>query len=122
MEESMSPFYTFDGDTVQNVTLMQYIEWITTHNTQLLYTETDDARLSVSTVFLGINHAYNNQEKPLLFETMVFGGVMDKTVKRYATRAEAHKGHMDIVKILVSEKDALTTVYPVLRSEMDDEC
>lgn len=47
----------------------------------------------VSTVFLGINHDFSNEGPPLLYETMVFGGALDGTCRRYATRAEAEAGH-----------------------------
>lgn len=39
----------------------------------------DDVR--VSTVFLGLDHCWNGG-KPILWETMIFGGVMIKHIKR----------------------------------------
>lgn len=45
----------------------------------------------VSTVFLGLNHGFG--EKPLWFETLVFGGTWDGEMDRYETLAEAQAGH-----------------------------
>jgi hypothetical protein len=50
--------------------------------------------VSVSTVFLGIDHSFNRDGPPLLFETMVFGGHLDQQMDRYATLEEAEAGHV----------------------------
>ena len=49
--------------------------------------------LKVSTVFLGIDHNWSEKGPPLLFETMIFGGVYNQTCQRYSTYIEALKGH-----------------------------
>lgn len=46
----------------------------------------------VSTVFLGLDHGWGTV-KPVLFETMVFGGDADGETHRYCTWAEAERGH-----------------------------
>ena len=53
-------------------------------------TEHGDVR--VSTVFLGIDHSFG-LGPPLLWETMIFGGAHDDYCERYASYAEAVKGH-----------------------------
>lgn len=65
-----------------------------------------DARIDgdcrVSTVFLrGINHQFNPQGPPLLFETMVFGGSLDREQGRYSTWAEAEAGHKHWVELVM---------------------
>lgn len=40
----------------------------------------------VSTVFLVIDHAFFSAEAPVLYETMIFGGVHDQWQDRYHTR------------------------------------
>lgn len=53
----------------------------------------------VSTVFLGLDHGIGGQgTKPLLFETMVFGGKYDEECERYTTWDEAVEGHKNMVK------------------------
>jgi hypothetical protein len=54
---------------------------------------------SVSTVFLGLNHAFGGGP-PLLFETMVFGGQYDQWLGRWTTRAGAEAAHARIVNAL----------------------
>ena len=58
----------------------------------------------VSTVFLGINHGFDPDEDPLLFETMVFdkerhGGDME----RYSTWDDALAGHEAMVERVKKE-------------------
>ena len=52
----------------------------------------------VSTVFLGLDHNHSGTGKPLLFETMVFGGEHDEDMDRYSTWDEAVAGHKKMVK------------------------
>ena len=52
---------------------------------------------TVSTVFLGIDHNFG-EGKPLLFETMVFGGKLDEETERYSTWEEAVEGHNHMVE------------------------
>ena len=47
----------------------------------------------VSTVFLGINHNFG-RGPPLLFETMIFGGVHDGWQERCSTWVEAEAQHV----------------------------
>jgi len=54
--------------------------------------------VSVSTVFLGIDHGWGVSGPPLIFETMVFGGPLDQEQERYYTWTEAVAGHKAMVK------------------------
>lgn len=51
----------------------------------------------VSTVFLCIDHNFLDTGKPILFETLVFGGKMDGHMERYETWFQAEQGHQKIV-------------------------
>lgn len=51
---------------------------------------------TVSTVFLTWDHSFNNSDKPVLFETMVFGGEYNDYQERYETYEEAIEGHKQI--------------------------
>lgn len=69
------------------------------HITRKIAVDTlDNAR--VSTVFLGIDHQYIDGLPPILFETMVFGGILDNWQWRYMTYREAEIGHSRVVKAL----------------------
>lgn len=52
----------------------------------------------VSTVFLGIDHNLSGVGEPVVFESLVFGGINDKELMRYSTWEEAVQGHEWIVK------------------------
>lgn len=55
--------------------------------------------IRVSTVFLGLDHNYWDTGEPILFETMVFGGVLDEYMWRYCTWEEAEEGHALALKL-----------------------
>lgn len=59
------------------------------------------AGIRVSTIFLGIDHGFsffNEEAKPVLFETMVFAGDWsEEEMRRYCTYEEAEAGHKEIV-------------------------
>lgn len=57
---------------------------------------------TVSTVFLGLNHAFGGG-RPLWFETMVFGGEHDQDMDRYATLEEAMAGHERMVALVTNQ-------------------
>lgn len=62
-----------------------------------------DNDVMVSTVFLGLDHSYSfsdSNPKPILFETMIFGGDEDGYQERYATWDEAVEGHKAACKLI----------------------
>ena len=55
--------------------------------------------VTISTVFLGINHGFPPNKSLILFETMVFGiNGEELYMERYATWDEAKKRHGEIVE------------------------
>jgi hypothetical protein len=58
--------------------------------------------IHVSTVFLGLDHAWNSGI-PVLWETMIFGGEHDQYQERYTSYEDALKGHQ-IALNLVNQK------------------
>lgn len=54
----------------------------------------------VSTVFLGVDHSWDDADMPLLFETMVFpgGSYLESYCERYETSEEARRGHKIAVR------------------------
>ena len=58
----------------------------------------DDVR--VSTVFLGLNHSWNGG-KPILWETMIFGGINDQAYQeRYSSYEDALEGHQNAINFI----------------------
>lgn len=56
----------------------------------------------ISTVWLGINHAWTADSDPIIFETMIFGGEYDNWQWRYPTEEDALFHHHEIVKNLMA--------------------
>lgn len=105
-----SECYILDGDDVRAVDLGSWVEWFAGDPIQRLISLTiidpvtaeqkrtgGQADIKVSTVFLGIDHRFGMAGPPILFETMVFGGLLDQEQMRYATMVEARAGHVAMV-------------------------
>lgn len=60
----------------------------------------------VSTVWLGLDHAWLPHNRPLIFETMVFGGDMDGEMGRCGSESEARVMHEEFVKLVKERLDA----------------
>lgn len=61
---------------------------------------------------MGVNHRFLDDGEPILFETMVFGGTMDLTQRRYSTWEQAEVGHQEVIDQLLKEMPNLTLVIP----------
>jgi len=85
-----------DGVQVPEPNLMKWAQWMeeVRRTSEWIVAKTKiDKNISVSTVFLGLDHNYDLEGPPLVFETMIFGGPKDECCWRYATKAEALEGH-----------------------------
>ena len=82
--------------------ILEWGRWFeNTATRRVAYTElANDVR--ISTVFLGLDHSFGNG-KPLLFETMIFGGEHDDYCERYSTWGEAEVGHLEAIKLARGE-------------------
>jgi hypothetical protein len=58
--------------------------------------ESGETTVMVSTVFLGLDHNYGGKGPPILWETLVFGGVLDGEMERYSSREAALRGHQEL--------------------------
>jgi hypothetical protein len=56
------------------------------------------SEVTVSTVFLGMDHRLWGKGPPLLFETMIFGGPLDEHMWRYSSYDDAQTGHAAAVR------------------------
>ena len=96
--------------------LLTWAKWFETADRKVANDIFDNVR--VSTVFLGLDHSFLSG-KPLLFETMVFGGDFDGEQKKYSTWEEAEKGHKKMLKKIFFERsrpyERIETV-PILRN------
>jgi hypothetical protein len=76
--------------------LLVWGKWLNTADRQVAITNI--GKTIISTVFLGLDHCFIGNGKPILYETMVFGGKLNYKMERYCTKEEAIKGHNAIVK------------------------
>ncbi len=98
--------YRLDGHkVVVEPDLMEFLRWFETlhrtnghvvKNTIIQFCGFNIVR--VSTVFLGIDHNFSFEGPPVLFETMVFGGIHDGYQYRFSTWEEAEVFHASVVK------------------------
>ena len=63
--------------------------------------------VEVSTVFMTHDHDFSGKGPPVLWETLVFGGVLDGEMDRYCTRAEAEAGHKEMVERVKAAEGAV---------------
>lgn len=70
------------------------------------YTEFEKYYVDISTVFLGINHNYLRNGKPIVFETMIFWSEdqkLNQWQERYCTWKQAYYGHNHAVRLVIEE-------------------
>lgn len=95
-------WYIMDVDgKPQNSSAEEWSEWNKNYqNKQVAETfveQSNGDKIRVSTVFLGLDHAFD-EDTPILFETLVFEGPMDEEMFRYSTIEEAQEGHKKMVR------------------------
>lgn len=92
--------YILEGKEVKSVTLREWSAWFeAAGDKRIVKQENLPTGERVSTVFLGIDSGWGN-EKPQLFETMIFGGVHNEYQERYSTWDEAEAGHKRAVEMI----------------------
>jgi hypothetical protein len=86
--------YVLQGRTpVVEPDLDTWAQWLETADRKVADDFDERTGIRISTVFLGLDHNHSQQGPPLLFETMVFGGLLDGETERYATWEDAERGH-----------------------------
>ena len=74
-------------------------------------------KVSVSTVFLGLDHSFSGGP-PLLFESLVFGGKHDGDMLRYASYADAVKGHNELVAMTLKTQRKRNPLEHYIRKKL----
>lgn len=96
-------YYILEGKIPKKVPVE---EWVFQDPITRIVNKTNIENIEISTVFLGLDHSYNNLI-PLLFETMIFGGDFDQMCWRYSTYEEAENGHKNAVRQVKSQESSL---------------
>jgi hypothetical protein len=94
----MADYYILNDD--HSTKPCEMMEWATNRKNVVVKQDQVTLEVRVSTVFLGLNHAWLGQGPPLIFETMIFGGPEDGYQDRYTTWDEAIKGHEKALKLV----------------------
>jgi hypothetical protein len=91
-------YYKLEGQTPVAVeSFIEWTLWMASADTGVMYNELNDCL--VSTKFVGIDlnpGSSNSQSQPMVFETLVMGGVLDGKKNRYPTWDDAIQGHLKI--------------------------
>lgn len=92
-----------DGNPVPEHDILTWAQWFGTADRCVALTMFAWGR--VSTIFLGLDRSLCSvlsenppMHEPILWETMVFGGVLDQNQLHYRSREEALEGHRAMVK------------------------
>lgn len=89
--------YILKGHTpVVEPDVLTWAKWLGTANRTVALTGKNG--VTISTVFLGLDHNFLSDGAPILFETVVFGGEHDQEQERYATWDGAEIGHQKMVE------------------------
>jgi hypothetical protein len=101
----MGQIYILDGKNP--VRCFDITKWGSQSKGDKIIGKDEFGAVSVSTVFLGMDHSFNGGT-PVLFETMIFGGEYDQYQERYCTWGEAEKGHQiacELVNKIAIDRD-----------------
>ena len=104
----MTHYILNSQNQIEEVDLATWAQWFENNKRHVALTKGD--KYVVSTVFLGIDHAFS-EGPPVLFETMVFAtsdwekkaALPDEDCDRYQTFEQAKAGHVSMVKKWLGE-------------------
>lgn len=96
----MSDYYILDGHKAIKVDVLTWAKWLEGNDEDRCVASDLIGDSRISTVFLGLNHNFGQSGKPILFETMVFGGPLSDEMDRYCTWEEAEEGHLRMVGLV----------------------
>jgi hypothetical protein len=100
MPMNMDHYILDENHNVVKATLMEWAQFFERiENRTVAWTQVN-SEITVSTVFLGIDHRFSGKGPPILFETMVFGGERDQYTTRYCSWDDAETGHKVLVERL----------------------
>ena len=97
----MSRWYILDDNNkpVEAEDIKKYVDWEEANPEKRIVKQEHIGDVYVSTVFLGLNHAWNSPI-PMLWETMIFGGEHDQYMDRYTSYEDAVEGHQTALNLV----------------------
>lgn len=87
------------GEPVSEPDLMTWGKWLETNRSTRIVNQEKVGQSTVSTVFLGLDHNFDTDGPPVLWETMVFGGKLNGEMERCSgSREQAEAMHQRMVE------------------------
>jgi len=94
------------GEPVPEPDIIKWSEWMGSHDAERLVKQEKVGKLKISTVFHGMDMTNTLVGRPVqLWETVVFGTKPLRT-RRWRSRADAERGHAEVVKWANEHSDA----------------
>jgi len=80
----------------------QWKEWLETANREVKRSELPNG-IIVTTEFIGQAECLDETKPPLLFETMIRGGINDGMRQEFLTWQDAEEGHEKVLQLVTTE-------------------
>lgn len=86
--------------------VLEAMQWMEDNLDKKAVKQESISDVRISTVFLGLDHSFpwDNENKPVLWETMIFGGEHDQNQYRYTSYEEALEGHQRAIDLVKNSK------------------
>lgn len=82
--------------------VLEAAQWLEDNPNRKIVKRDEIGGILVSTVFLGLDHAWDS-DIPVLWETMIFGGEHDQYQERYTSHQDALEGHKKALTLITKE-------------------
>ena len=99
----MSRWYILDNNNKPVAKpVLEASQWLEDNDNRRIVKRDEIGGILVSTVFLGLDHAWDS-DIPVLWETMIFGGEHDQYQERYTSYEDALEGHKKALTLITKE-------------------
>lgn len=99
----MSRWYILDNNNKPVAKpVLEASQWLEDNDNRRIVKRDEIGDILVSTVFLGLDHAWDS-DIPVLWETMIFGGEHDQYQERYTSYEDALEGHKKALTLITKE-------------------
>ncbi len=100
----MSRWYVLDNNNKPiPASITEAADWLEEGSDRRTVKRDEIGDILVSTVFLGLDHSWTPGGKPVLWETMIFGGEHDQYQERYTSHKDALEGHKKALTLITKE-------------------
>ena len=101
----MSRWYILDNNNKPVAKpVLEAAQWLEDNDHRRTVKRDEIGDILVSTVFLGLDHAWNS-DVPVLWETMIFGGEHDQYQERYISYEDAVEGHQKALNLVNNKQN-----------------